>query len=165
MLFLDRLGQTRAKYNEEPELPSVVAFTMLHELRLNGDDVEAWVQRGAASIFVTGRADKSEPDFCSPAGTVSIWQGRKQLVVKEQRLPRSRHRAGRAGHDKWSIFRCCEEEEEELVPSEGSYYGTERLAYLMTRLSACGSPCPQGSVRQETWGAQEPSLRVPKQRS
>ena len=103
------------KENADVELPLCVLTALLRRLRLNGDHVEACLQQGAASIFVTGLKDMAEPDWC--CRKLMVWRTPGQLVIKEGRRPGG-----------WSSF---EWDGEDWVASTAS--NRRRLDSLMTR--------------------------------
>ncbi len=86
------IAEFLGKDNEDVELPRSVLITMLSRLRLNGDDVEACLQQGAASIFVTGGADICKPNYRRRRRKLRLWWNKGVLVIREGR----RH--------KWSSF-------------------------------------------------------------
>ena len=115
-LATDRITAFLGRSNAEVELPRLVLRSMLRRLGLNGDHVEACLQRGVASIFVTGAAKFPKPSYSR--GKLHIWQARRKLVVKEGR------QSGRG----WSSFQW---DGTEWVPSRAS--SRDRLDDLMTR--------------------------------
>ena len=80
--------------DDEVALPRCVLIELLRRLALNGDDVEACLQQGAASIFATGSGDVREPDW--RRGNLKVWCGARRLVVWE--------RGKRGRPDQWSSF-------------------------------------------------------------
>ena len=103
------------KENADVELPLCVLTALLRRLRLNGDHVEACLQQGAASIFVTGLKDIAEPDW--RRRNLMVWRAPGWLVIKEGRQPGG-----------WSSF---EWDGEDWVASTAS--SRRRLDSLMTR--------------------------------
>lgn len=79
------------KQNTDVELPRPALIALLHRLRLNGDDVEACLQQGAASIFATGPADVREPDW--QREKLAVWLRPRRLLIKEGRQ-----------RERWSSF-------------------------------------------------------------
>lgn len=92
-LATNRISQLLGKENDDVELPRSVLFAMLKGLRLNGDSVDGCLQRGAASVFVTGKASRLRPDYWR--GSVRVWWHRRLILVRE----------GRSLSGGWSIFR------------------------------------------------------------
>ena len=88
---------------------------LLRRLGLNGDDVEACLQQGAASIFAAGSADVRKPDW--QRGNLKVWCGARRLVVREGRKRR-----------RWSSF---EWDGADWVAADASRLW--RLDALMTR--------------------------------
>ena len=80
--------------DDEVELPRRVLIELLRRLELNGDEVEACLQQGAASIFATGSGDMRDPDWRRE--NLKVWCGVRRLVVWE--------RGKRGRPDQWSSF-------------------------------------------------------------
>ena len=85
----------RGNRNADVELPRPVLIALLRRLQFNGDDVEACLQQGAASIFATGPADVREPDW--QCGNLSVWLRPSRLLIKESRK-----------RERWSSFEWYE---------------------------------------------------------
>lgn len=100
--------------NDDIDLPRAVLMALLRCLRLNGDHVEACLQKGAASIFVTGSKDPHKPDW--QRRRLMVWCAKRQLVIQEVRGQR------------WSSFKW---NGRYWMASEGSIRGC--LDDLMTR--------------------------------
>lgn len=115
-LRTSRIAEFLGQRNRGVDLPRPVLVAMLRRLQLNGDDVEACLQQGAASIFATGTADARQPDW--QRGRRRAWLGPGRLVVREGRKKRRR----------WSSF---EWDGTDWVSSDASR--RERLDALMTR--------------------------------
>ena len=132
-----KITQFLGRANDDVELPRCVLIALLHRLALNGDDVEACLQQGAASIFATESEYVREPDW--QRGDLKVWCGERRLVVRERhkqghasrtrrRLRRRRGiRKGRK-RDWWSSF---EWDGADWVASDAS--SRHRLDALMTR--------------------------------
>ena len=103
--------------NDDVALPCCVLIALLRRLELNGDDVEACLQQGAASIFASGAGDVRHPDLEREG--LKVWCGARRLVVWERRRHRERP---------WSSF---EWERASWVASDAS--SRFRLDGLMTR--------------------------------
>ena len=131
-----KITQFLGRANADVELPRCVLIALLHRLALNGDDVEACLQQGAASIFATGSEDVREPDW--QRGDLKVWCGERRLVVRERHkqghASRTRRRLRRLGirkgrkRDWWSSF---EWDGADWVASDAS--SRHRLDALMTR--------------------------------
>ena len=81
VLETDRITEFRGKENGDVELPRSVLIALLLRLELNGDDVEACLQQGAASIFTTGSGDMRDPDW--QRGNLKVWCESRRLVIRE----------------------------------------------------------------------------------
>ena len=81
VLETDKITEFRGKENDDVELPRRVLVVLLRRLELNGDDVEACLQQGAASIFATGSGDMRDPDW--QRGNLKVWRGSRRLVIRE----------------------------------------------------------------------------------
>ena len=115
-LETDQITEFLGRSNAQVELPRLVLRSLLRRLGLNGDQVDACLQRGAASIFVNRTAKFFKPNY--QRGRLLIWHARRTLVVKEGR------RSGRG----WSSFRW---DGTDWIPSRAS--SRDRLDDLMTR--------------------------------
>lgn len=78
-----KITEFLGKRNADIELPRAVLVALLQRLQLSGDDVEACLQQGAASIFATGTADVREPDW--QRGNLAVWLRPRRLLIKEGR--------------------------------------------------------------------------------
>ena len=81
VLETDKITEFRGKENDDVELPRRVLIVLMRRLELNGDDVEACLQQGAASIFATGSGDMRDPDW--QRGNLKVWRGSRRLVIRE----------------------------------------------------------------------------------
>ena len=115
-LETDEITEFLGPSNADVELSCFVLRDLLRQLRLNGDHVDACLQRGLAAIFTSGAASFRKPSY--QRGRVRIWQARRYLVVKEGSRP------GRG----WSSFRW---DGTGWAASRAS--SRERLDDLMTR--------------------------------
>lgn len=84
-LETDEITEFLGPSNADVDLSRFVLRALLLRLRLNGDHVDACLQRGAAAIFTTGAASFRKPSY--QRGRVRIWQARRYLVVKEGSRP------------------------------------------------------------------------------
>lgn len=112
----DFLGQR----NADVRLPHPTLVAMLSKLGVGGDDMEACLQRGAASIFATGAADLDAPDYRS--GRLRVWAVKRQLVVQR------RGGKGKKWRGQWSSFRW-----DGVSWERASASRLDRLDGLMTR--------------------------------
>ncbi len=112
-----KINEFLGKGNDDVTLPRCVLIGLLRRLELNGDDVEACLQQGAASIFASGSGDVLHPDWEHEG--LKVWRGARRLVVWEHRRRRRR--------DSWSSF---EWERANWVASDAS--SRRRLDALMT---------------------------------
>lgn len=78
-----KITEFLGKRNADVDLPRPALIALLQRLQLNGDDVEACLQQGAASIFATGTADVREPDW--QHGNLAVWLRPRRLLIKEGR--------------------------------------------------------------------------------
>lgn len=115
------INEFLGRQNEAVDLPCSVLLALLARLQLNGDHVEACLQRGAASIFATGSADVRQPDW--RRGNVVVWCATRRLLVKEGRK-----------RERWSSF---EWDGEDWMASNASR--RSRLDDLMTRYPSLAS--------------------------
>ena len=104
--------------NDEVALPRCVLIDLLCRLALDGDEVEACLQQGAASVFATGSGEVDNPDWHRK--NVKIWCGARRLVIWE--------RGKRGRPDQWSSFAW---ERANWVATDAS--SRYRLDALMTR--------------------------------
>ena len=135
-LETDQITEFLGRSNAEVDFPHLVLRSLLRRLRLNGDHVDACLQRGVASIFVTRAAKIIKPTYSR--GKLHIWQVKRKLVVKEVR------QSGQSGRG-WSIFRW---DGRGWVPSRAS--SRERLDDLMTRhpdIAVLANKAARGGLR------------------
>ena len=99
-LKTDQIVQFLGQRNARVKLPRRVLFTLLRRMRLDGDAVEACLQRGAALIFVTGEGDVQKPDL--QRGKLTAWYSPRRLLIKEDAKPPKGN--GRRRSDRWSSF-------------------------------------------------------------
>ena len=119
-----KIDEFLGKGNDDVALPHCVLIALLRRLELNGDDADACLQQGAASIFASGARDVRHPDW--ERGKLKVWRGARRLVVWEHRKRRRRNR--RRSSFEWSSF---EWDGDDWVASDASSrYG---LDGLMTR--------------------------------
>ena len=95
-----KIDEFLGKGNDDVALPHCVLIALLHRLELNGDDVDACLQQGAASIFATESSDVRNPDWEREG--LKVWCGARRLVVWEHRKRRRRNR--RRSSFEWSSF-------------------------------------------------------------
>lgn len=121
-LATDRVTQFLGPSNDQVALPPFVLCSLLRQLRLDGDDVDAFLQVGAASIFASGQAHVLKPSFQRGGlrSGLRIWWARRRLVVV----------VAQGGSWSWSSFRW-DGAEAGWVSSRASR--RERLDDLMTR--------------------------------
>ena len=96
-LETDEIAEFLGEANAEVRLPRRAVAAMLSNLRVDGDHIDACLQRGAASIFTTGAADPEVPDYSK--GQRCVWAVKGQLVVQQ------RKRRGKWWRGQWSSFR------------------------------------------------------------
>ena len=119
-----KIDEFLGKGNDDVALPRCVLIALLRGLELNGDDVEACLQQGAASIFASGAGDVDHPDWEREG--LKVWRGARRLVVWKRRKRQRRNR--RRSSFEWSSF---EWDGDDWVASDASSrYG---LDGLMTR--------------------------------
>ena len=87
-LKTNKIGELLGQQNSDVELPREVLIAMLRRLQLDGDDVEACLQQGAAWLFATGAADMRRPDW--QRGSVMVWRGPRRILVKETQCKHGR---------------------------------------------------------------------------
>lgn len=114
-----KITEFRDKRNDdEVELPRCVLLDLQRCLALDGDEVWACLQQGAASVFATVSGEIDNPDwFCK---NVKVWCGARRLVIWE--------RGKRRRPDQWSSFKW---EGANWVATDAS--SRTRLDALMTR--------------------------------
>lgn len=95
-----KVTEFKGQRNDDVELPRAVLIAMLRGLKLNGDDVEACLQQGAAAIFATGFGDVHKPHW--QRGKLKAWRGPGRLLIKEDAKPPKAN--GRRRPDRWSSF-------------------------------------------------------------
>ena len=118
-----KVTEFKGQRNDDVELPRPVLIAMLHGLRLNGDDVDACLQQGAAAIFATGFGDMHKPHW--QRGTLKAWRGPGRLLIKEGAKPPKGN--GRRRPDRWSSFQWDGDWESSYASKR------HRLDDLMTR--------------------------------
>ena len=104
--------------DDDVQLPRCVLIELLCRLALNGDDVDACLQQGAASIFATGSGDARNPDWRRK--NLKVWCSVRRLVVCERGKGERR--------DRWSSFHW---DGANWIASYAS--SRDRLDALMTR--------------------------------
>ena len=119
-----KIDEFLGKGNDDVALPHCVLIALLRRLELNGDDVDACLQQGAAAIFASGSGDVRNPDW--ERGKLKVWRGARRLVVWEHRKRQRRNR--RRSSFEWSSF---EWDGDDWVASDAS--SRYRLDALMTR--------------------------------
>ena len=99
-LKASKITEFLGQRNDDVELPRPVLIAMLHGLRLNGDDVDACLQQGAAAVFATGFGDMHKPHW--QRGKLKAWRSPGRLLIKEEAKPPKGN--GRRRPDRWSSF-------------------------------------------------------------
>ena len=117
-LETSKITEFLGKRNDDVQLPRCVLIELLRRLALNGDDVDACLQQGAASIFATGSGDMRNPDWRRE--NLKVWCSVRRLVVCERGEGERR--------DRWSSF---DWDGTSWVESYAS--SCDRLDTLMTR--------------------------------
>ena len=131
-----RIVEFLGPVNNDVRMPRDVLLELQRKLKVSGDDVDACLQTGAASIFAEDDADIRYPDHRGPEFTVGsrrmprylIWYRPDKIVLREPgRVRRGRTQVRRV-KSRWSVFRW---EDGNWDASHAS--SRDRLDGLMTR--------------------------------
>lgn len=116
VLDTNRIGELLGVRNDDVRLPRTVLVAIQSGLDVDGDDVDACLRVGAASIFANAGADPQRPNYLD--GLFRLWWRPNRIVMRE----------GRDGNHRWSSFRWEGNGWHPAVPSS-----RRRMDRVMTR--------------------------------